>query len=129
MSLPCVGDVTPGQHNDGGEHQERNITAELLRFNCLSRYFPIKCCAQLCAICLLAGFLQAMEPHKLSTKMDKKVEQMNFKIIVSTFKGTCQKRFSGFCPLRGGGYPPIPLRKKPAKNSYFWPKNANFSPF
>ena len=39
MSLPCVGDVTPGQHNDGGEHQERNITAELLRFNCLSRYF------------------------------------------------------------------------------------------
>ena len=28
-------------------------------------------------------------------------------------KGTFQKRFSGFCPLRGGwGYPPIPLRKK-----------------
>ena len=28
-------------------------------------------------------------------------------------KGTCQKRFSGFCPLRGGrGYPPFPLRKK-----------------
>ena len=26
-------------------------------------------------------------------------------------KGTRQKRFSGFCPLReGGGYPPIPLR-------------------
>ena len=25
-------------------------------------------------------------------------------------KGTCQKRFSGFCPLRGGGgYPPFPL--------------------
>ena len=27
-------------------------------------------------------------------------------------KGTCQKRFSGFCPLWGGGYPPFPLRKK-----------------
>ena len=26
-------------------------------------------------------------------------------------KGTFQKRFSGFCPLRGGGgYPPFPLR-------------------
>ena len=59
-------------------------------------------------------------------------------------KGTCQKRFSGFCllrggyppfplsffehnvfPLRGGVYPPIPLRKKSAKNGYIWPKNAN----
>ena len=28
------------------------------------------------------------------------------------YKGSCQKRFSGFCPLRGGGYPPCPLRKK-----------------
>ena len=25
-------------------------------------------------------------------------------------KGTCQKRFSGFFPLRGGGYPPFSLR-------------------
>ena len=25
-------------------------------------------------------------------------------------KGRCQKRFSGFFPLRGGGYPPFPLR-------------------
>ena len=24
-------------------------------------------------------------------------------------KGRCQKRFSGFFPLRGGGYPPFPL--------------------
>ena len=64
-------------------------------------------------------------------------------------KAPRQKRFSGFCPLRGGGppcplsffehndcplrgggdYPPIPLRKKSAKNGYFWPKNANLSPF
>ena len=29
----------------------------------------------------------------------------------------------------GVGYPPILLRKKSAENSYFWPKNANFSPF
>ena len=28
------------------------------------------------------------------------------------YKGTCQKRFSGIRPLRGGGYPPFPLRKK-----------------
>ena len=27
-------------------------------------------------------------------------------------KGRFQKRFSGIRPLRGGGYPPIPLRKK-----------------
>ena len=27
-------------------------------------------------------------------------------------KGTYQKRFSGIRPLRGGGYPPFPLRKK-----------------
>ena len=27
-------------------------------------------------------------------------------------KGTFQKRFSGIRPLRGGGYPPFPLRKK-----------------
>ena len=25
-------------------------------------------------------------------------------------KGRCQRRFSGFFPLRGGGYPPFPLR-------------------
>ena len=29
------------------------------------------------------------------------------------YQGTCQKRFSGIRPLRGGwGYPPFPLRKK-----------------
>ena len=44
-------------------------------------------------------------------------------------KGRFQKRFSGFFPLRGGGYPPIPLRKKSAKKQLFWPKNAYFSPF
>ena len=27
-------------------------------------------------------------------------------------KGRFQKRFSGIRPLRGGGYPPFPLRKK-----------------
>ena len=27
-------------------------------------------------------------------------------------KGSCHLRFSGFCPLKGGGYPPSPLRKK-----------------
>merc|ERR1711963_976225 len=30
----------------------------------------------------------------------------------AAYKGSFQKRFSGFCPLRGGGYPPCPLRKK-----------------
>ena len=28
---------------------------------------------------------------------------------LSVSKGSRQKRFSGFCPLRGGGYPPFPL--------------------
>ena len=52
-------------------------------------------------------------------------------------KGSCQKRLSGFCPLRrggyppcphtdcpikGGGYPPIPLRKKSAKKRLFLAK-------
>ena len=27
-------------------------------------------------------------------------------------KGTCQKRFSGFCPLRGGGAPPLSAKEK-----------------
>ena len=27
-------------------------------------------------------------------------------------KGSCHLRFSGIRPLRGGGYPPFPLRKK-----------------
>ena len=66
-------------------------------------------------------------------------------------KGTCQKRFSGFCPLRGGwgyppfplrvfgqddfplrgggGYPPIPLRKIPLKRRYFRSKNPIFCLF
>ena len=35
------------------------------------------------------------------------------------YKGRFQKRFSGFLPLRGGGYPPIPLRKKSAKKRLF----------
>ena len=34
-------------------------------------------------------------------------------------KGSFQKRFSGFCPLRGGEYPPIPLRNKSAKKQQF----------
>ena len=65
------------------------------------------------------------------------------------YKGRFQKRFSGFFPLkgggyppfplrvfgqnvfplRGGGYPPIPLRKNSAKKRLFLAKNANFSPF
>ena len=71
------------------------------------------------------------------------------KIILSSFqpiffakvcKGSFQKLLSRFFPLsffghndfslRGvGEYPPIPLRKNPLKNSYFWPKSAYFSPF
>ena len=69
-------------------------------------------------------------------------------VFCLTSKGTFQKSFSGFFPLRGGyppfpsrvfghndfplrggGTPPIPLREKSSKNSYFWPKNAYFSPF
>ena len=40
---------------------------------------------------------------QMPEKCRKKVEE---------YKGTCQKRFSGIRPLRGGGYPPFPLRKK-----------------
>ena len=32
--------------------------------------------------------------------------------IVTVGKGSCHLRFSGIRPLRGGGYPPFPLRKK-----------------
>ena len=66
-----------------------------------------------------------------------------WQIIIMTTKGSFQKRFSGFCPLRGGlpplsaklfwaqwlsvkgrvGYPPIPLRKKSAKKRLFLAKN------
>ena len=68
---------------------EENIRKGTSRLSCSGSIvcqdiFPIKCCAQICAIYLLAGFLQAMELHKLSTKMDKKVEQMNFKVFVPT---------------------------------------------
>ena len=49
------------------------------------------------------------------------------------FLGKLSIRFSGFFPLwGGGGDPPIPLRKKSAKNSDFWPKTpilALFDPF
>ena len=60
-------------------------------------------------------------------------------------KGSFHLRFSGFCPLRkktfffhtdfpsrGGGYPPIPLRKKSAKTAIFGRKTpilALFDPF
>ena len=30
-------------------------------------------------------------------------------VLENKDKGRCQKRFSGFCPLRGGGTPPCPL--------------------
>ena len=33
-------------------------------------------------------------------------------IIFTSHKGTFHLRFSGIRPLRGGGYPPFPLRKK-----------------
>ena len=41
-------------------------------------------------------------------------------------KGRCQKRFSGIRPLRGGGYPPIPLRKK---TFFLGPKTLCFAFF
>ena len=66
-------------------------------------------------------------------------------------KGTFQKRFSGFCPLRGGwgyppfplrvfgqddfplrgggGYPPIPLRKIPLKTCFLGQKALFFAFF
>ena len=70
-------------------------------------------------------------------------------IEVST-KGALQKLLSGFCPLRGGeyppfplrvfgqddfplrgggGYPPIPLRKIPLKSRYFRSQNCKFCLF
>ena len=42
----------------------------------------------------------------------------NSSMIAGKHKGSCQKRFGGFRPLRGGGYPPFPLRK----NSSFLPR-------
>ena len=42
-------------------------------------------------------------------------------------KGAPQKLLSGVFPLRGRGRWGTPQFAK--KNSYFWPKNANFSPF
>ena len=80
-------------------------------------------------------------------------DMMNVAFLNSKLpKGSCQKRFSGFCPLRGGGYPPFPLRvfwqddfplrgggysqkttwgfwKPSAKKQLIFAQNANFSPF
>ena len=51
-------------------------------------------------------------------------------------KGGCQKLLGGFFPLSFFGHNDFPLRGEGVthnsakkKNSYFWPKNANFSPF
>ena len=30
-------------------------------------------------------------------------------MVLVKYKGSCHLRFSGFCPLKGGGYPPFPL--------------------
>ena len=32
--------------------------------------------------------------------------------VLERSKGTCQKRFSGFFPLRGGGVPPLSAKEK-----------------
>ena len=40
---------------------------------------------------------------------EKKSRVPQIKLTLMTTKGSFQKRFSGFCPLRGGGYPPFPL--------------------
>ena len=46
--------------------------------------------------------------------------------FLSEPKGTCHLRFSGIRPLRGGGYPPIPLRKK---TFFLGPKTLFFAFF
>ena len=48
--------------------------------------------------------------------------------ILALFDPFLRKIFGDFL-LMGGVYPPTSLRKKSAKNGYFWPKNADFSPF
>ena len=70
------------RRTSGKEHHGRAPQVQL--FVKIFFRLSVKCCAQLCAIYLSAGFLQAMELPKLSTKMDKKVEQMNVKVFVST---------------------------------------------
>ena len=44
-------------------------------------------------------------------------------------KGSRQKLSSGFCSLRGGWFPPIPLRKIPLKSRFLRSKNSIFCPF
>ena len=45
--------------------------------------------------------------HSLTYMRDEAVYSV---LLVDLSKGTCQKRFSGIRPLRGGGYPTFPLR-------------------
>ena len=51
-------------------------------------------------------------PFPTSSNMIFGKQDNSLLTFLSQRKGTFQKRFRGFCPLRGGGYPPIPLRKK-----------------
>ena len=47
------------------------------------------------------------------TPIGKNHLNFHFWLVAHLRYGTCQKRFSGIRPLRGGwGYPPFPLRKK-----------------
>ena len=41
----------------------------------------------------------------------------------NVYEGTRQKLHRGFFPLRGGAYPPTPVRKNPLKTAIFGQKN------
>ena len=63
------------------------------------------------------------------TNHSAKTTMGHYLLVIGPPKGTFQKRFSGFCPLGGGGYPPIPLRKIPLKSRFFWSESSIFCLF
>ena len=68
-------------HDEGGEHQERNITAELLRFNCLSRYFSDQVlCSTLCNL-FIGRFLTSYGASQAKHQNGQKGRRNEFQSI------------------------------------------------
>ena len=57
------------------------------------------------------------------------ISMMSITQITNLVREAVKNYLANFFLLKVGEYLTIPLRKKCAKSSYFWPKNANLSPF
>ena len=85
-------------------HNYHHQEPHLFRGTPLTNYKIQKYCCQMVKILVVLKLLKITWLVQSSPQVDQPHNQVH--------EGTCQKRFSGFCPLKGGGYPPNSIKGK-----------------